>query len=139
MKKRYIVLLVGGFSLVGFATPSVMLTLLKQQAGIDPSPPVESLEERRIKFNNGHSGQVKINYLEETKEAITRQLKEKGKTEFEVSEIVFTSERTKWVAGQKQVHLSFTYQVKYPRGKPQKQKASLLLATDGAGNVFSVL
>ena len=138
MKKRHIFLVIG-LSFVGFASPNMILTLIKHHTGTDPRSPVESLEERREKFFGGNSDQVKVNYLEETRAAITQYLQDKGKADFKVSKIVFTSEKAKWVDGQKQVYLSFTYQVQYRKGKPQKRSGSLLLASDGAGNVFAVL
>ena len=135
MKKRYILLVIF-LSFVGFATPDMLLTLIKHQTGKDPRAPAASMEERKTKFFAGRSDQAKVNYLQQTRAAITQDLQDKGKADFEVSKIVFTSEKAKWVAGQKQVHLSYTYQVQYSKGLPQKRSGSLVLASDGAGEMF---
>jgi len=141
MKKRYIFLLLAGFSLVGFAMPNFLLTLLKHNAGTEETAPADGLQERQARFNARNTGAVKLektNYLKETKATITRELKEQEPNKrFEVSKIVFTSEETRWIAGQKQVRLSYTYQVQYPNSKPKKLKGSVLLASDEAGNMVN--
>ena len=139
MKKRYIALLVIFLSLVGFATPNLILGFIKHYSDVEETTPAIDLAERQARFNAGlsrSSGRNKINYQTETKQAIIRELKEKGQRDFEVSKIVFTSEKSKTIAGQRQVALSFTYQLQYKNEKPKKLKGSILLASDGAGNWF---
>jgi hypothetical protein len=136
MRLRSIILTVTGFSLIVFAMPNFILTAIRHNTDAPARAPVESLEERRVKFFAGRSDQTKVNYQTETKEAIIRELRKKGQRDFEVSQIVFTSEKSKTIAGQRQVSLSFTYQLQYLKGKPEKLKGSLVLASDGAGNWF---
>lgn len=139
MKKRYIALLVIFLSLVGFATPNLILGFINHYSDVEETTPAIDLAERQARFNAGlsrSSGRNKINYQTETKQAIIRELKEKGQRDFEVSKIVFTSEKSKTIAGKRQVALCFTYQLQYKNGKPKKLNGSILLASDGVGNWF---
>lgn len=139
MKKRHMVLMVGGLSLVGFATPNLILGFLKHNAGAKESPPVEGLVEREARYKAGLAGRNKrltVNYLEATKAAINREVKKTGQRNYKVSQVVFTSEKVKWIAGQKQVQLTFIYQLQLRNGKSKKLNGSIHLASDEAGNLF---
>ncbi|QNF31339.1 hypothetical protein HUW51_00865 (plasmid) [Adhaeribacter swui] len=136
MRFKRLAFLVIGTSMVGFAAPSVMLPLLTTQPSPQRSAALsgEGLEARRIKAD---AKRVEINYLEETQQAITRHLAEKGARNFEVSQIVFTSEKTKRIAGQKQVDLSFTFQLQLKDQVPQELPGEIRLASDADGNWFN--
>ncbi len=138
MRKRYILLIMGS-ALVVLFMPSVVLRTI-QQTGVtkEASPPV-GLVERDAKYRKeklARSARVTTNYLEATKAAINRELKESGRSDYKASQIVFTSEKVKRIAGQKQVQLTFTYQLQPKKGKPKKLNGSIHLATDEAGNLF---
>ena len=137
MRKRHLGLLLIGLSLVGIATPDAILNVMEANTGPEESASAGGLQERRGKYLSGLSNRSsQVNYLDETKAAITRALQAKGRNNFEVSKIVFTSEKSKTIAGQRQVALSFTYQLQYQKGPSQKRNGSILLVSDGAGNWF---
>jgi ribosomal protein L16/L10AE len=138
MRKRYILLIMGS-ALVVLFMPSVVLRTIQQTSGTKEAPPPVGLVEREAKYRNEkltRTARVTKNYLEATKAAINRELKESGRSDHEASQIVFTSEKVKRIAGQKQVHLTFTYQLQPKKGKPKKLNGSIHLATDEAGNLF---
>lgn len=141
MKLKYIFFILMGFSLINYAAPMVTLALLRSNngAGSITSGPVEGLAVREAKYRSGApaNNAPGTNYIAETKAAITRELKESGNKEsFEVSKVVFTSEKSKWIAGQQQVMLSFTYELKYKGQKSKKLNGSIILASDEAGKIF---
>ena len=139
MKKRYIALLVIFLSLVGFATPDLILGFLKHNACTKESPPVEALVERQARYKAGLLGRnnrLTVNYLEATRAAINQELKETGWGNYKATQVVFTSEKVKWIARQKQVELTFTYQLQPRKGKPKRLNGTIHLACDEAGNLF---
>ena len=145
MKLKHLGLIVIGASMVSFVAPSALLPfLIKDNAGTEAKPAAldGGLEARRVKYStnvagrSGRGNEYTSNYINETKAAVTRKIKERGSSNFEVSKIVFTSKKSKIVAGQRQVALSFTYELKYRNGKPEKKKGGILLVSDEAGNWF---
>ncbi len=143
MKLKYIGILVFGAALVSFTGPTALLVLIKGKntTQVNNIKRNDNLRARRIKYEEArYSNTVEVGYLSQTKAAIIRDIKRRSAFEtepFEVSKIVFTSEKVKWVAGQKQVHLSFTYQLEYRKAKPQQLHGSILLASDADGKLFS--
>ncbi len=135
MRLKHLAFLIIGTSMVGFVAPSVMLPLIKKKSNTERTATLagEGLEARRIKAD---TRRMEVNYLEETQLAITKHLKEKGTKNFEVSRIVFTSEKIKRVAGQKQVTLAFTYQIQYKNAIAKQGAGEIQLASDADGNWF---
>jgi len=130
-------LLVILFSLAGFAMPTATLILLKNNAGINAPP--DGLHVRQAKYEHGTTEATPSNkeYITKTKAAITRQLRASGHYDsLKVTKLVFTSEKSRWIAAQRQVGLSFTYELKY-KGKQRKNlKEYILFASDEVGNLF---
>lgn len=136
MKLKHWGFLIFGSSLASFIAPSAILPFLTDDLDTE-----NKLEERKAQFGNNqaaHSVKVyDVSYIKEAKAAIVRKLKERNFNDsFEISKIVFTSQKSKWVAGQRQVVLSFTYELKYKGQAPEKLNGSIHLASDEAGKLF---
>lgn len=125
--KKYVFLLLLGFAVLNLAGGAIFSPSTKE-----------------IKTEAESKSKATKSYIAETKAAITRRLKEEERgAEFEISKIVFTSESSRVVAGQRQVELSFTYELKYlsdyqemKKGDAMKQEGTILLAKDENGNWF---
>jgi len=136
MKLKHWGFIIFGTSLASFIAPSAIMPFLT-----DNLNPEKKLEERRAQFgNNQVTHRVKVHdvsYVRETKAAIIRELKGRNRNDnFQISKIVFTSQKSKWIAGQRQVALSFTYELKYKGQAPEMLSGSIQLASDEAGKLF---